>query len=277
MALRRGRRIRPGENLTFWRRASLLAGFALAFVVASPAQAQRELLTKPGQKGQVVIDQISGFRGGVSGIADPHSLVLSPSLAYYGPIGFAVQHYSQTDPRFAQNSDSVTATTFWLAPSADVFVIDHLSVGGMVQIAYTSQSGSVPTSNSQSTSETLPSNFSFAIMPRIGWMFALSDRWAFWPRLSLGYVSNAVGSVPNANGPGTSVSGSSVYGLAIDLDAGLLFRVNETFFVRLAPEFGVIPGAGNSTTNLATSQSVTTGATYLEFTLSGGIGVMFDL
>jgi hypothetical protein len=139
----------------------------------------------------------------------------------------------------------------------------------MVQIAYTTASESIPTSAIVSRSADLPSNTSFSIMPRVGWMFALTNRWAIWPRLSMGYASNAIGAL---NG----VGGSSVYGFAIDLDAGVLFRVSETFFVRLAPELGWIPAGANST-NVPANVATTRDAEYVEFSLSGGIGVMFDL
>jgi hypothetical protein len=255
--------------------AGAIASFALFTLLAFPAYAQRELLTRPGQKGQIVIDQISGFRGGVSGElggGNPGNgtNALYPSLNYYGPIGFAVQHYSQAaSGANAGNSYSVTATTFWLAPSLDVFVINHLSVGGMVEIAYTAASESTPTNAVVSRSGDLPSNTSFSIMPRVGWMFALSNRWAIWPRLSMGYASNSIGAVNGA-------LGSSVYGFAIDLDASVLFRDNETFFFRLAPELGWIPAGGNST-NVPANQSSTRSADYVEFSLAGGVGVMFDL
>jgi hypothetical protein len=245
-----------------------------ALLPVGSASAQRELLTKPGQKGQVVIDQISGFRGGVAGVLGSQN-ELAPTLQYYGPIGFAIQRYSQVDANFTMNSDNVTATTFWFAPSADVFVINHLSIGGMVEVAYTSNSVSEPTGNARSVNVNVPSNTSFGIMPRVGWMFALTDRWAVWPRFSLGYASSAVGSIPNNAGT-AAIGGSSIYGLAIDADVGVLFRVNESFFIRLAPEVGWIPAGTNATIN-PRGQTETTSADYLDFTLTGGIGVMFEL
>jgi hypothetical protein len=268
MAIRRGRPFRPGAHLIAWQVTGAIASFVLFALFAGPAYAQRELLTRPGQKGQIVIDQLSGFRGGVAGAVGENALY--PSLDYYGPIGFSVQHYSQAAAGpTAGNSIGVTATTFWLAPSLDVFVINHLSVGGMVQIAYTTASESIPTSAIVSRSADLPSNTSFSIMPRVGWMFALTNRWAIWPRLSMGYASNAIGALDG-------IGGSSVYGFAIDLDAGVLFRVNETFFLRLAPELGWIPAGANST-NAPANVATTRSAEYVEFSLSGGIGVMFDL
>src|SRR5580692_3654441 len=267
------RRDRPSPTRAARQRFVFVSlAFAFALLFASSAFAQRDLLTTPGQKGQIVIDQISGFRGGVSGIVGG---ALGPSVNYYGPIGLAVQRYSQANDMESPNTDVVTATTFWLAPSADYFVIRHLSVGGMVQIAYTTSSLSAPVNMTQSRQVNEPSSTSFAFMPRVGWMFALGDRWAIWPRLSLGYVSNAVGSV--AAGPGTGgLGGSSVYGFAMDLDAGVLFRVNETFFLRLAPEVGWIPGGANGTTSAA-GVTTTRSASFFEFTMAGGVGVMFDL
>jgi hypothetical protein len=253
--------------------APAAGSFVFLLLLAPSALAQRDLLTTPGQKGQIVIDQISGFRGGVSGLVGGS---LGPSVNYYGPIGVAVQRYSQADNAEPPNTDVVTATTFWLAPSADYFVIRHLSVGGMIEIAYTTSSLSQPTNPTQSRQVSEPSNTSFAFMPRVGWMFALGDRWAVWPRLSLGYVSNAVGSVAAAPGVTAGIAGSSIYGFAMDLDAGVLFRVNETFFLRLAPEIGWIPAGANAITNAA-GVSATESASYFEFTVAGGVGVMFDL
>jgi hypothetical protein len=283
MAFRRDHRSRRSMHARRPRHTPGLSCLLFVHLLAVPASAQRELLTRPGQKGQIVIDQLSGFRGGVSGVVGAGANgALYPSLNYYGPIGFAVEHYSQAaPPPDAPNSYAVTATSFWLAPSVDVFVINHLSVGGMVQIAYTSASESLPMNGTQSTSTSLPSNTSFAILPRVGYMFSFPDagpfgrRWAIWPRLGLGYVSNAVGAVPNGSGNVPAV-GSSVYGFAMDVDVGVLFRVSESFFFRLAPEFGWMPGAGNSVTNIM-GRSIQESASYLDFSLAGGVGVMFDL
>jgi hypothetical protein len=255
-------------------RALLLASACAGVLYAAPALAQRDLLTKPGQKGQLVIDQISGFRGGVSGAIGGAGL--APSMNYYGPIGFSVQRYTQANAVNNPNTDVVSATTFWLAPSVDYFIINHLSIGGMVQIAYTSTSLSRPTNATQSQEVSEPSNTSFAIMPRVGWMFAFGDRWAIWPRLSLGYVSNAVGSVAPSAGVTAGSIGSSVYGFALDVDAGVLFRVSEAFFLRLAPEIGWIPAGTNGTTTPA-GVSATQSASYFEFSLAGGVGILFDL
>jgi hypothetical protein len=283
MAFRRDHCSRPCSHA---RRPALLPGLAcLLFVLlhALPARAQRELLTTPGQKGQIVIDQLSGFRGGVSGVVGAGGDALYPSINYYGPIGVAVEHYSQAaPPPDAPNSFVVTTTTFWLAPSLDVFVINHLSIGGMVQIAYTSASESLPMNGTQSTSTSLPSNTSFAIMPRVGYMIWFRDsgpfgrRWALWPRLALGYASNAVGSI-QAGGGNVPAVGSSVYGFVMELDVGLLFRVTENFFLRLAPDFAWMPGAGNSVALANNPKSIDESASYWDFSMTFGLGVMFDL
>src|SRR2546422_3785794 len=85
-----------------------------ALTVSRDAHAQREVLTSMGNKGTLAIDQLSGFRisslGGVS---------------YAGPIGFSVQSQGETFP--GGDKQTLHSTTFWLAPSADFFIIDHLS------------------------------------------------------------------------------------------------------------------------------------------------------
>src|SRR5882762_6194404 len=99
------------------------------FLTPSQAHAQHDLLSKPGQRGQLAIDSLMGFRIGASS-----------GIAYAGPLGFALQSYTEHDLGNNNNNNETTVhqTTFWFAPEADYFVIDHLSVGGLIEIASTS-------------------------------------------------------------------------------------------------------------------------------------------
>ncbi len=237
---------------------------ALAFLASpSVAHAQRELLTRTGQKGQLAIDQISGMRLGVN----PNG----PALTYYGPVGVAFQSYSQATGDFPGATATVHQTTVWLAPSADVFVIDHLSVGGLVEIASTSGSIDTPKNPGQTVSTDLQTLTTFTLLPRVGWLFALGDRWGIWPRAGIGYTSQGLGGTA-----GTNVRSDDVHGLILDLDVGFLFRLNETFFLRAAPEIGWLPSGSHSVTDNL-NRTTSFDASYVQFTLTGGIGVFFDL
>jgi hypothetical protein len=249
----------------------LVATLAVVAVMLAPrpAEAQRELLTPLGGKGQLAIDQISGLRVGVS--------AYGPSVNYYGPLGLAVQNYSQADPGVANGTDTIHLTTVWIAPSLDFFVIDHLSVGGLLVFASTSGSIDTPQMGNPNVtnSASIPTLQTFELLPRVGWMVALSDRWGIWPRGSIGYVSQGVSPAAGGAGPGSNAS-DTVHGLVLDIDVGFLFRVNETFFLRAAPELGWLPSGSHSFTDAA-NRTTSYDAHYVQFTLTAGIGVLLDL
>jgi hypothetical protein len=64
-------------------------------------------------------------------------------------------------------------TTFTLKPALDYFVIEHLSIGGAVELDFASGGPGNPDSTT------------FGIAPEVGYEFALSDTWSFWPQVSL--------------------------------------------------------------------------------------------
>jgi len=259
---------RFSQGRTGWLSIFAFAAALVAMLVPREAKAQRELLTPTGGRGQLAIDQISGFRAGTG----PYG----PSVNYWGPLGFAYQSYSQDTGNPGQSA-AVHLTTFWIAPSADFFVIDHLSIGGLVQVATTSGSTDL-TTNGVTQTNSLDSITTFTFLPRVGWLFALGDRWGIWPRGGLGFTS--VGVPANISGitppPGGTVTSANVHGLVLDVDCGFIFRVNETFFLRAAPEFGWLP-AGAHTVNFSNGGSTSFNASYWQFTGTFGIGVLLDL
>src|SRR5262249_8193411 len=102
---------------------------ATAFV-SSEARAQ-EAGNSMGAKYTLVIDQLSGFRASAFG---------GNGFSYAGPIG--IMHQSYTAARFNNTGDDVTrTTTFWIAPSADIFLFNFpLSLGALIEISSTSGS-----------------------------------------------------------------------------------------------------------------------------------------
>jgi hypothetical protein len=242
----------------------VFAALTLLLVAPREAHAQRELLSRMGSKGQLAIDQLSGFRASSIG-----------GVSYAGPIGFSIQNFSETVPSLIPNgptsSNTYHFTSFWLAPSADYFVVDHLSIGGLVEIVTTSGSVDVPGNNNSTTNIPLQSTTSLTFLPRIGWMFNLTDRFSIWPRGGIGYVSRSGAPLPQLPAPGATDTFSSIL---IDLDVGFLYRINENWFLRGAPELSVAPGshsygAGNT--------SVSASASLFQFGVTGGIGVIWDL
>jgi hypothetical protein len=241
-------------SLCRWATAALPLVAALLFT-SGTARAQTI-----GAKGQLVIDQLSGFRVTTSG-----------NLDYYGPLGFSTRSFTERDFDNTRTQDVTThETTFWFAPSADFFVIDHLSVGGLIELATTSSSVNVNT-NGASASTSLPGTTDFTFLPRVGWMFNIGERLAIWPRGGLGYISRQH-DIPN----GTATVTDSFNGFIFDVDVGFLVRFTDGWFIKAAPEISFVPGGSHSSTN-NTGVEVSADASTFQFAGVAGIGVYLDL
>jgi hypothetical protein len=219
--------------------------------------ADRDLLTQTGDKGTLVFDQLAGFRA-----------TQLDGVGYTGPIGFNFKRYGQD----LQNggTQSVKSTNLWLAPTADYFVINHLSIGGIIELVRTS--GSVTTDQGNvSTTVDLPVTLDFTIAPRVGYAFALTDRWAIWPRLAIGYLYKQSIDNPFNRNP-DKVTFSAPF---LGIDVNVIYRVTEQFFLRLGPDFDFTFAGKSTVTQGNVEQS--TSANYLQFGLTGSLGVMFDL
>src|ERR1700733_12558279 len=138
----------------------LLATTLAVLLALAPKQvlAQRELIAPMGAKHTLALDQLSGFRAsavnGINGAA---------GFSYAGPIGFAHQSYSETGFNNAGDT-TVRTTTFWLAPSVDFFIIDNLSLGGLVEISTTSGSVDRPVNAATTQTTDLPSTLNFTFL-----------------------------------------------------------------------------------------------------------------
>lgn len=237
-----------------------LALGALLLLTPRTAHAQRTLMTPSGGKGTLAVDNITGLR--ISPLA---------GVAYAGPLGVSTLRYSQ-DALDPAGFNTVTHyTTVWLAPAADYFVIDHLSIGGLVEIASTS--GSVDTQQRNGTGSVntdLPTTTNLTLLPRIGYLIPIGDRFAIWPRGGIGYASRQVAEV------GTAGNGKQTFSaLILDANVDFLFRINETFFLVGAPELGLSLGGSHSDQNGAVSRSAN--GNFTQFSVLTGLGIFFDL
>jgi hypothetical protein len=178
------------------RRCVAVLASVAAFTGASSAFAA-DLVTPTGGKGQFVFDQISGFRA--SAAPSPNG-----AFSYSGMVGFAFSKFSYDNFDGGGGNVSYTYTSFWLAPSLDWFPIDHLSIGGMVEISTTSASrADKPTANAATRTVDLPTTTNFTLLPRIGYMIPIggeTGRFAIWPRVGAGYASRQFAS--NGGGKG---------------------------------------------------------------------------
>ncbi|MGH7327147.1 MAG: hypothetical protein ACREJX_02230, partial [Polyangiaceae bacterium] len=113
---------------------------AVASFVAPSAHAQQTLMSQTGGKGQLVFDGITGIHANVT-----------QGVSYAGVLGFQVERYgvNQDIPGGGSATRVTHITTVWLAPQADFFVINHLSIGGLLEIGSTSSSIDVPVNAAQ--------------------------------------------------------------------------------------------------------------------------------
>ena len=200
------------------------AAFALSTLVCRAAKADRELIVPFEESGHLVLDQLSGFR-----------ISAASGFAYAGPIG--VSYRSTKSNAYTSNGANVneTTTTMWLAPSADIFITEYLSIGALIEVSHTSGKGVSP--NGQSVD--LPGTLAMTFMPRIGFYAPIGDRFGIWPRAGIGWSS--VQQVAFASDGSTPVT-ETFRSLVLDVDLTLVYRFTETFFMRVGPEVGVTLG-----------------------------------
>jgi hypothetical protein len=228
-------------------------------LIPRPASADRELLNPMGERGTLVIDQVSGFR--VSSIS---------GINYAGPFGFSTQRFSLGSFQQGGGSTVYHFTSVWFSPSADIFVIDHLSVGGLIELTNTSTSVDVPQPGGGSQSSDLPNITNITFLPRVGWLFGVTDRIGVWPRIGFGYGSRQF----NEGNPPNTIRNSVTFPV-FSVDVGVLYRFTEGIFVRLAPEISTSLGGTRSATSNAGEQSAK--ASVFQFAIVSGLGVMLDL
>ncbi|MET0386479.1 MAG: hypothetical protein ABW321_10995, partial [Polyangiales bacterium] len=112
-------------------------------------------------------------------------------------------------------------TTIQLAPSADYFIIDGLSIGGFVSFDY-SKSGS-----SDGTR--------FGIGPRVGYNFGLSDTFSVWPKAGFAYAHSSTSTSVDLGESMTSETSSTNDAIALNLFVPLVVHPARHFFAGFGP------------------------------------------
>jgi hypothetical protein len=157
--------------------------------------------------------------------------------------------WSMIDFQYASLSNNGgSGTQFGLAPAADYFIMDNISVGG--QILFSLASYSPPQGPGVSAT-------TFGIAPQVGYNLGLTDNISFWPKLFFQYantgISNNVGSVSSA---------------AIGIFAPFLYHPVQHFFVGIGPNFSAqvissfSPGGGGASVDLAKATTFGITATF---------------
>jgi hypothetical protein len=169
-------------------------------------------------------------------------------------LGFTGQSVSNNGP---------STWTFTLAPAADYFVIQGLSIGGQVAYAHSHSSltdaAGTSTTNDQDT---------FGIGARIGYNIPISDFLSFWPKVGL--IFNVVSG--NFGGTGTTTGANNGYsGNAFDVQvyAPLLLHLAPHFFMGLGPGVQTDLTASQSQGGQSSTNPSKTTSYGLYFTIGG--------
>ncbi|HEY3818718.1 MAG TPA: hypothetical protein VGL81_16220 [Polyangiaceae bacterium] len=153
----------------------------------------------------------------------PGTLALSSdmNLSFMGCSGCASPITSALGP--GNNATNSSGWLLTLAPAADYFVIQGLSIGG--QVAYSHLHESVPGGTGTTTSTSVDANL-FGIFARVGYNIPIGDLLSWWPKVGIGYVDawKSSGSV-----------GSSANAFDLQIYAPLLLHLAPHFFAGLGP------------------------------------------
>jgi hypothetical protein len=145
-----------------------------------------------------------GGGGGGGGIGGDASFGAAHQLAISSDANVSLLFSSTNAP------GSNTSTEFLLAPAADFFVIDNLSVGGQVIFSSFSPGGG---GNSSTT---------IGLGPRVGYNIGFNPMFSFWPKGGF-----TIGS--------ESFAGRSQTVFTLNIFAPFLFHPTEHFFLGLGP------------------------------------------
>jgi hypothetical protein len=236
--------------------ACLVSLLALTLVLVTPrmARAERELLVGFHESGHVVLDQLAGLQVGASGVG------------YAGPVGVSLRTETAEATTPGGPGSETTTTHLWFAPAGDVFVLEHLSLGGRVEIGHAW--GAIERGGQRTE---LPGTTTFGLLPRVGFYVPIGDRLGIWPRVGLGWTSAEAVSFVSTGSTPTRVTFRS---MLLDADLSLVYRFSETFFLRGGPEIGVTLGGRREE---AGATSAGGGGSVLQIAGVVGFGVNLEL
>jgi hypothetical protein len=179
-----------------------------------------------------------------------------------GPGTFAVSNdanVSVIGHSVSNNGGSSWALT--LAPAADYFVMEGLSVGGQIEYVHSSETTPGSATEANSTSTTTSSN-TFGIGPRVGYNIRFNDVVSFWPKLGLVFSDTSIGGQGGA--PGSS---GNTFDLVIF--APFLFHPAQHFFVGIGPYFQTDLTSSASAGGVSQPNVPKTTSYGLQFTVGG--------
>ncbi len=193
--------------------APLLVLSSLAFTVSSTAFAEEgpSDASVMGKPGTIVLDKVLGISIASSGALG--------GVYQAGMLSFS--HQKQTF-----GGTETKTTSFGIAPSFDVFVTKHLTLGGTFSFGYQWQSSNF---DPQRGGLVPSSGYDVSASPRVGYWIPISDSVAFWPRLGASVGGSRRQS--DVAAPFDIVQTGIRVGASLDLDLALPLTKHLVFLV----------------------------------------------
>jgi hypothetical protein len=212
---------------------------------ALPAGAQ-ETLNQFGAAGQLAIDAHGGTPLYIS--ADPGGAGGSVGTGYGLTPFIGWTFHKASEPDNGGDHNDVKSSIFYINPGIDYFVIDHLSIGGEVLLAFTGTSVTQHRRGQPDRTADGQGGTHFGILPRVGYDILIGDKFSLWPRGGLGFIHSGYS---GAGAPDNSGTAWLFYA-----DVYFNFHLVDHFFFGVGPGFtvslsssrtvGGVSGDGNS-------------------------------
>ncbi len=161
----------------------------------------------------------------------------------------------------------------------DYVVIPNLTIGGNVIVGFSvggtheQQTTTGSTTTTKDTSE--PSFTLLGISPRVGYIFALSDLFAFWPRAGFSFYSlKTTTPVTDKMGNTTETDSTTFTQFALDVEGMFVWTPLPHFGVTGGPILDIpVTGSANSAATIQ-SMTTTTTASFSSWHIGAGVGVI---
>lgn len=177
------------RSLSSLAAAALTAGTLVTSATFANAAEEASAPPPPrfGQAGQVVLPELFGYAT-FSGVTVGLFNFMEQSQTYFYP--------GSSEPV----SQRIAIVSF--APSADVVVFDHLTLGARVGVtnAHTRRDSVPFGAGASGTATTEEDRFTFSAAPRVGYVIALTRALSLWPRAGAGLSTSLHGSQKGGSG-----------------------------------------------------------------------------
>lgn len=185
---------------------------------------------------------------------------------------------------FADNQDFGVPINVHALPRVafDVTIIPRLTLGGAIAFGFglggTAETEALAGATKTTRKTDAPTGTAIGFAPRVGYILALSDMFAFWPRAGLGIYSVSASTEREDDNVITTTRVTDTL-FSLDLDPQFAIVPLEHFFITVGPTVN-IPITGSRSVSTTTGSSTverTNDASVFNLGLNAGLGGWFNV